>query len=1161
MKVWEKNSWSRTFRSGYLCSRGRINNEGDDDHLPELAMEHAFEIRFDDATINPLFRPKTQPPEALPPVADDSTRRRYITFFVATMVGVVYVFAGCMGIAFARTRTGRSNQSAIEIVFAAPPLVVSLLPLLFAAGSCVVLWFQQVHNNAPKGPFLKRISASCMLLLVLSWSALFVTGPMPDPRISQDTRTEDRLNRGSCRLYKQGFFASVKRSEFIEMHNTCPSIAASPFFYALRPDFADQFDEKNMVAAINTYAPFWNEMTREPDYPFRSTWCKLLFQACHPESCLPKPPEKIFDLTWYSLNISDRLRMVNETITLRRAEEMLRHALAYVSHDKELHGHIETLSKGIFEGIQRAQQEWKHPPMNMSNMTAKQGPCLPRLSPLFSTSMVKKEIDNPEFYQCAFTRFMIVVATIGFLVCVELAVVVKSGPQFQLFCAHSRRRHSAQIGAFLISTMCGFLFVYGGSLLYSDAGSVYFKSVGTIYLILSVCIFSWFGFYLLPPTTQKKTNPDQGGYFAKKCGPCWNHPVLECLRNINNPTRPQYVIRILCTEFLEVVLQLGALLFPQTLDGEFIVVSVALIGVNACLMAGILHCFDRSPTRMSAMIGVEIMFDLFFAVSGLMRLASNLNLSLFEHLALIKPIMSLQVDAYDLFVLLQLSRYTFKSSSSGTFMRRKAHQRRKTKGRWCLCAVLWILPVALAAVSVSTLVRYLIIQNTCVATVGEIALCAKERPYFNVPYGIFGTPSCRFLEVTELACAHRNLTHVPNKLGIHMPSLERADLSHNPMLTSVPTDFGSLEMPSLVYVDVSHTGVSHLSMTLANSSSVQTLKTAHSPIETSIDWSNSKLIDLPSSELFYTTFSSTLQHLNISGNLIRGRLSVSFCRLQQLRSLDLSGNNITSLMNRFPKPECHLLSDLPHLLNLDARQNRIKKLMITKEVVSLRKNVFCVVNIMENPLRNVHMYSVSNDPHGSTISKIFAHIHWPLDTVREILIQVCTFKSLQAILPWPKAFYSVTTFRGIASIIRADLSFLSALTKLTDINLNHMNQLHGTFWPLARLVHLTHIDLSYNQLNGTLEPLVNMTNLRTLAAAHNQLVGTLEALRDLHDLKSLVLYENFGMNGTIAPICAQLNRSVTWVLVHDTGIVQYGLSECDEGDRHCYYKECAKVPS
>ena len=127
--------------------------------------------------------------------------------------------------------------------------------------------------------------------------------------------------------------------------------------------------------------------------------------------------------------------------------------------------------------------------------------------------------------------------------------------------------------------------------------------------------------------------------------------------------------------------------------------------------------------------------------------------------------------------------------------------------------------------------------------------------------------------------------------------------------------------------------------------------------------------------------------------------------------------------------------------------------------------------------------------------------------------------------------------------------------------MNHMSQIHGNFWPLARLDHLTQIDVSYNQLTGTLDPLVNLTNLRVFSAAHNQVVGTLEALRDMHNLEELLLHENDGMSGTIAPICAQLNRSMTWIEVHDTGIVQYGLSECDHGDKHCYSKECAKVSS
>eukprot|EP00945_MAST-04E_sp_MAST-4E-sp1_P002255 g2255.t1 len=186
------------------------------------------------------------------------------------------------------------------------------------------------------------------------------------------------------------------------------------------------------------------------------------------------------------------------------------------------------------------------------------------------------------------------------------------------------------------------------------------------------------------------------------------------------------------------------------------------------------NCSAWSNNTMVDLKVVEVLFDVTFTFSGLLQLRSNTKLSILEHLALIKPVLSLNVDLQDLFVLLTVIEYSGgntqrASISFGPKLRVKT-RRKRFRGRTHF--VLWMLPIVLGAFSIVTIWRFLATEASCEDVVGAVAKCANERFYFNVKNGVLGTTSCAFDLVKELNCRNRNILTMPEAIGRYSPFIE-----------------------------------------------------------------------------------------------------------------------------------------------------------------------------------------------------------------------------------------------------------------------------------------------------------------------------------------------------------------------------------------------------
>ena len=700
--------------------------------------------------------------------------------------------------------------------------------------------------------------------------------------------------------------------------------------------------------------------------------------------------------------------------------------------------------------------------------------------------------------------------------------------------------------------------MYGGSLLAKVPGHSLYAIAQSpkcflpfSYFMIGLFIFYGLGFFISRKKTKINvsdgTDPPKVSSFMRRLHKLHrdllHHRLVQYVRECNDPELPEYVYRVLFMEGMEVCLQIGAMLSPQLLNGDVVLMTAILVAVNVCAMAGIMYFFEPSPARMRIILFTEIVFDMYFAGYGIVRLKSNTNLSLIEHLALIKPVVSLNLDLYDFYVVLNLNEYNhsishmpaklegFVSQKNLALDSRKPVKGNQKSKRFLLYFFMPVLTIAFCLVAIA---KYVAIEKECAAEVGPISLCASERFYFNIPGGIMGKPSCAFADVKSLACSKANVHYLPDRIGSLMPKLKNVFLSHNPQLESIPESLASIA--SLRILDVSYTGVRHIPFEVAVSLHIQELIVTDAPIATSIDWSNKGIVALPPAEsTFYRSFGATLEYFQLSGNFLNHTTPgyEDFCKFEKLKYLNLSGNQfllLNSIAEDFNK--CTLTADLSTLNELDLSRNRISEFIVTSKAVESNINNGLRIYLTENPIVKIRFKSLNNK--AAETKMYFSNLVLPLNPVVEtIKFETSVMRNFSAFLPWPKylrnsktfdaygsyltltldpftELNSLTTLQLGASVVTGTLKPLENLSKLEVLDLHYCLRIDGTLKPLLNLVMLRHVHLGYNNLTGSLpKEIGRLSKLAYLNLASNQLTGAIPiGIGKLSQLKSLFLQSN-----------------------------------------------------
>ncbi len=180
----------------------------------------------------------------------------------------------------------------------------------------------------------------------------------------------------------------------------------------------------------------------------------------------------------------------------------------------------------------------------------------------------------------------------------------------------------------------------------------------------------------------------------------------------------------------------------------------------------------------------------------------------------------------------------------------------------------------------------------------------------------------RLKNLRELNIADANLSSLPHEIG-NLAMLQRLNLVNNPNLRAIPTEIGQLR--SLQELDLGYCDIGTLPGSLGQLAVLTKLSVANSllrqlPAEIAqwkalrtLDLSNMLALDFASSLPVVFRLSS-LQNLNLSGNrLAQAELLAGISNLQNLTSLDLSFNELTSL-----PPE---ITQLKNLKTLSLKDN------------------------------------------------------------------------------------------------------------------------------------------------------------------------------------------------------------------------------------------------
>jgi Leucine-rich repeat (LRR) protein len=1058
-----------------------------------------------------------------------SAKVRAIMFMaVASLLVGAFLFSiGIAAISFANELP--ADESMFQMMYRLSPMEYMLLCSVWPLGTVIVI-------NATTTLTRTRIVVygGFVIIAVAVMSAISALGRVP---YSQNEEPPSAMNRGKCLLFLQGYPTSAPKELYESMKDVCPQVADFPAFVST----LDGLDEAGLdtwggaITGLDSMGAVLEHSLINKGFPIVPLICKGFFRRCLPQSCDPAKPCQLFDDNFYELfSEGARAKIASEDFSDTRMASMIQNTLTQVV-DQETHDSLKVIADYWMDMLPVIRHELLRPikdcgRFNSTRVSLKSDKWIRASSPSFpelpcniystatksdgelhaSTHFVEWIQDRQ---RCIFLSMLLPQVLCAGLASVEAIVFDR-----HLKCIMLDGLVLSLQSIIIFTTLFSSAFmVYGGSLLALVPESDPYHTttqwwIGA-YFLISLLAMLGAGSYLKIVSTRPGEHRDRSEHWLLDClsPECQmmvlSHPTVVFAIKCTDAKQPEYLYRILFMEVIEIFLQIGATLSPQLQNGEVIVASVILVACNSVATASLLYRFAPSPARMRYLLLIEVLFDIVFTLFGILRLRSNSHLSFLEHLALIKPVLSLNMDIHDLFALLTVVDYSSRraSISIGTFHIRKRLRPTKTSQSsglltW-LC--LWTLPVALSAISVVTIWRFQLARAFCVEAIGDVAACASERYYFNVDYGILGATSCEFELVKRLECANKDITMLPEAIGNIITNVEKIDVSSNPGLKTLPNSLGSLT--TLQTLDISNTNVQNYPYKLANSSHMKTLNILNSPVSKTLNWFSLGITSMPTeAPAFYREFGKTLEQFDASNNGLTEPYEI--CFFPQLRTLNLSQNGLRSIH----LAQCNYLKDFLYAEKIDLSHNKMGEIKITEEILRVAKGRKSWTSLAGNPLVGLSIDQVTDI---KQLRTYFDSFIWPMG-MKNLLFRGCRFSNgFSNFLPWPMEFADMQRVRLYGNVVNDTLAALAHFRKL-EILWASGNQVTGSLDFLITMSRLKELHIDYNPVQGTLSSFLHLPDIEVLDIERTGIDGTLEGLRNLFHLRELHC-ANLGLSGDL----------------------------------------------
>jgi Leucine-rich repeat (LRR) protein len=1158
-----------------------MNDPGDDGMVP-------FEVDMENATLNPLRKPSkrkaaektaTNAHRVLALVSDQRAQDTLLAHMklpaMSLLFALTYATCGATSILLARHSTTRTGPfpstlgACIGELLTVSVFETLLINALFILGFVIILW----NKNGGARKQSRRVWLMYAIVFACMVVATIAIGPVPELFAEKDKNAAAVTEQKTCKLYKQGYPSSVDKSLYDDMKKSCPEIADSEFFHALHPTIAEVSALSGAINAIASAISILTLFFSNKDIPVESISCQASFVRCYPANCSFAPICNVFGEDFYRLGYNYRKDMIETHFAPERLEmgQKSMVLLAGDPHTQKLLGiFLENMIDGIMPVVY---DEWGNSsaesgrfcPLTSGTSAAtgaaanggKTFPCSTSAVPRTARA-IRGATQNAEMRAAKTTARTItfVVSSISFLLGSCFFSIVRRDIRYSFSGSSSRvpgrpegsngyQTSLALLFTFSTNVFSACLAIYGGSLLLSAEEprlSFYFYSV--VYFCIGVLVLAHYG-RSFSYDDEKPEEGEGGGDMVGRAQAAvkkWlkkavSSEKIEFVQSCLDPKNPEFIYRIIALEALEALLQVGAMLSPQALQNDFVLVGVIVLTANSFSLATTLQCTKFSPSQVLMLLGIEILCDSYFTMNGITRLRSNLNLDPLEHLALIKPIVSFVMDVTDFFVMTHVQKYVDKKrnvtmkemprllvSKLKTFKRKltsresrggtgnNAARPRTPKRVYChlhdvqRMLTLWSFPYMMLAFATLFIFRNMAINAKCTDLVGSVAHCADKRHYFDVPWGILGQPDCNFHKVTRLECSGEGIDNVTEGLGGWMTNLVTVDLSHNPDLESVPASLRTVQ--SLRTVDISFSGVTVLPFGVADAAQIRTLVVEGAPVAKRLDWSFQNLTRMPSLQsVFYETFNPTLEKINLHGNKFSGNVPAGVCCLQRLAYVNISANRIETLESTKgdkssdekkcgKRTSCNLVEDLPNIAQVDARGNRITRFSVTKGIVSKILPRQSKVYLGQNNISQLSLEQLRDAP---TLKTVLQNIEFPPTTIRTVRFLLCRFTATKRLLPWPPAVEQATFLYGSGSVLQGGLSMVTWFSSLTRL------------------------EIRGGHLSGNVNALWKMKNLEHIALSNNYLVGTMDGIQNLWKLSYLDLAGNLGLDETLPGISGSMD--------------------------------------
>ena len=992
-----------------------------------------------------------------------------------------------------------------QIIVNSPPMAFSTLVVASVAGLSGVTMFGNKYSRV-----IGIVGSLQILILGITVAAVMFQGKRPADTLM---RTISRASsQKGCRLYTQGFPASVPYEDYKLMKETCPGIAESRKFHVLQNNISAVIEEESAIRGAETLSNFIYLVSTT--FPGKPIICQTYFPVCNPVDCTELQPCNVFNTAYYNrpyeLREAELTRQISPEVLERDMASGILFMQGQTKNIQQLQASVWAINNVMYPVMKR---EWKNQTNYCGVTTAKPDLCNPNE---VAHSEIKNVKLNDESAEWENNRVVAAIASI--LSALLLFLSVATGKLGLNYNKMSLRRCTSRLffrltaGAYLV--FAGAVSIYGGCLL-EDAGVVAFTS-GLYYFVGILAIY--FGVYFSMP----QSHVDRG--FRRRArarsGRSSMSPFARCslavteytrrykygryLMDCSDPENPQFLYRVILSEVLEAVLQIGALMTPQRVNAYHVLAATFVIAFNAVAMSFLLFFHENSPRRVRNMVLVEMVCDAYFMFFGIIRLQSNINITFVEHLAFLKPVFAFGFDGYNLMILTHMTSYQVRASTvysirtRNTFSWPSIAQLKKRKGYY---SFLVVLPAVLLFYSAMAAKKFAYVAQECLVAVGKIAECASEKHYFDVANGINGELKCNFKHVRNLMCSNRAILTVPPNICEVMPRLKNVDLSSNPDLDMLPESFGDCQ--GIKSLNISHTAIKNFPPKLAFRSALSSISIDNTPCSRQLDWSYEGLTTMPpKGSAFYKTFAPTLEHWSVSGNNL-DKVSL-FCFLPNLKHLNISKNKLTGLHEDGDLLRCDLLYHLADLRVLDARGNNITHLGFGRNriVNSQKDNMF----FEGNPLDTI-VFSGLQSRDGNAVSRYIRSLS--SDYIKKLVLRTSEvdLRWFKISGDWPQKWIRLTSFTALsASFINATLADISSFKRLSGLDIPG-TQIEGDIAALRNLRELESLRIYNNKIYGAFSELVRLTRLKQIAVSENNgLRGNIKLFLIFKHVELLSLY-------------------------------------------------------